>query len=344
MAERSREIRLAARPQGFPKPEDFEHAETVVPEPGDGQLLVRNAYMSVDPYMRGRMNDVRSYVPPYQIGEPLEGGAVGQVVASRSDDVPEGAWVSHNYGWREWAVVEARHADIVDPELAPVSTSQGVLGMPGLTAYVGLLDVGRAKEGETVLVTAAAGAVGQVVGQVAKARGMRVVGSVGSEEKKRFVVEELGFDAAYDYKQDDVRAALREHCPDRIDVLFENVGGWQLELTLGWMADFGRIPVCGMISQYNLEQPEPGPRNLALLVRSRLEMKGFLVFDYRHRRDDFLAEVGPWVRDGRLKYREDVAEGIENAPQAFIGMLRGENLGKQLVKIGPGPGEDGPPA
>jgi len=337
MTDTTREIRLASRPRGAPAPENFELAEVPLPEPAEGEVLVRNSYLSVDPYMRGRMRDVKSYIPPFRVGEVLEGGAVGQVIASRRDELREGAWVQSLQGWREHYVSKGDGLLPVDPALAPVSTALGVLGMPGLTAYAGLTQIGKPKEGETVFLSAAAGAVGSVVGQLAKIRGCRAVGSAGSQEKVDFLTGELGFDAAFDYKRADLAEALREHCPDGIDIYFDNVGGDHLEAALGRMNRFGRIPLCGMISIYNSEEPPPGPRNMASLLVSRVTIRGFIVTDHYDLYPRFLEEMSGHVRGGELKYRETVVEGIERMPEAFIGLLAGENLGKMLVRVGPDP-------
>jgi NADPH-dependent curcumin reductase CurA len=302
-------------------------------------VLVRNVYMSVDPYMRGRMNDARSYVPPFELGKPLQGGAVGQVVDSRSPRLDVGQWVHSMLGWREYYVADAGALASVDPSLAPVSTALGVLGMPGLTAYVGLLDFGRPQAGETVFVSAASGAVGSVVGQIAKIKGARVIGSAGSKEKVAFVRDELGFDAAFDYHELSVREALADACPEGIDVYFENVGGDQLEAALPMMRAYGRIVLCGLISQYHDAEPAPGP-SLVQAVTNRLTIKGFIISDHFDRIPAFLGDVGEWIGEGRLRYRETVVEGIENAPRAFLGLLRGENIGKMLVKLGPDPSRD----
>jgi NADPH-dependent curcumin reductase CurA len=315
-----------------PVPADFELAEVALGPPGDGQILIRNAFVSVDPYMRPRMNDVESYVPPFRLGEPLTGGAVGRVEASRHPGWPEGAWVSHRLGWREWALSDGAGVLTVDPELAPVSTALGVLGMPGLTAWVGLLDIGALGDGETVFVSGAAGAVGSAAGQIAKLRGCRVIGSAGSAEKVAWL-RELGFDEAFDYHETDARTALT----GGIDVYFDNVGGPTLEGAIGALRRGGRIVACGSISAYNATEPLPGPRNLFLVVTKRLRMQGFIVSDHMDRYPAFLAEMGSWVRDGTVRYRETVVDGIENAPAAFVGMLRGENVGKMLVRVGPGP-------
>ncbi len=336
MADVNREIRLAARPQGVPRPEDFELAETPLPEPGDGEILVRNAFMSVDPYMRGRMNDVKSYVPPFQIGEPLSGGAVGEVVASRAEGIAAGDWVSHLRGWREWAVVDGSGAQKIDAAAAPPQAYLGVLGVTGLTAYIGLLDIGQLTEGETVFVSGAAGAVGSIVGQIAKAKGCTVIGSAGSPEKVAWL-RELGFDHAFDYKTADLRAELSEAAPRGIELYFDNVGGDQLQAALGALRPHGRVVACGMISRYNDERPTPGPTNLPLIVGKRLRVQGFIVSDHLDRHPAFQAEMGSWLRDGTIVSRETVVDGIEGAPGAFIGLLHGENLGKMLVRIGPAP-------
>jgi len=325
----SREIRLAARPRGVPQQSDFELAEVELPDPGDGEVLIRNAYVSVDPYMRGRMNDAKSYVPPFQVGEPLSGGAVGKVVASRNTQWPEGSWVVHMLGWREAAISDGAGLLPADPSLAPVSTALGVLGMPGLTAYVGLLDIGRPREGETVFVSGAAGAVGSVVGQIAKLKGCKVIGSAGSAEKVAWL-RELGFGEAFDYRETDTREALR----DGIDIYFDNVGGATLEAAIGALRPRGRVVACGAISQYNATELPQGPRNLFMTVSKRLRIEGFIISDHFDRFPDFLADMGGWVRDGNVRYRETVVEGIENAPAAFIGLLGGENIGKMLVKVG----------
>ena len=338
MATRSREIRLAARPRGAPVASDFELAEVELPDPADGQILVRNAFVSVDPYMRGRMNDAKSYVPPFALGEPMRGGAVGVVVASRDDGWPEGTWVQHDLGWREAAVLDGRGIRAVNPELAPVSTSLGVLGMTGLTAYVGIVDIGEVGEGETVFVSGAAGAVGSIAAQLARARGAAVLGSVGTPEKVAWL-RELGIDMAFDYRETPTRQALRELAPDGVDVYFDNVGGETLEAAIGAMRLRGRIVACGSISRYNATEALPGPRNMFMVVTKRLRMQGFIVSDHGDRFPAFLGEVGALVADGTIRYRETVVDGIERAPEAFIGMLEGANVGKMLVRVGPGPGE-----
>jgi NADPH-dependent curcumin reductase CurA len=337
MAERNRQILLAARAVGFPKDSDFTLAETPVPEPGAGEALVRNAYMSVDPYMRGRMIDRKSYVPPFQIGEPLGGGAVGQVMKSRRPDLREGTWVLSMLGWREYFTAGSGLTPI-DPALAPVSAYLGVLGLPGFTGWYGLKEIGRPKAGETLVVSAAAGATGSLVGQMGKLLGCRVVGTAGGGDKCAYLTKELGFDAAVDYRAGgDLFEALRGACPGGIDIYFENVGGPMLDAVLRLLNPFSRIPLCGMISQYNLTEPEPGPRYLGAMIPSRTLMQGFIISDHMDRRAEFIREVGGWLREGRVKHRETIVEGIENAARAFMGLLRGENVGKMLVKIGPVP-------
>jgi NADPH-dependent curcumin reductase CurA len=330
----SREIRLVARPQGFPGEDLFEVAETPIPDPADGQLLIRNAYFSVDPYMRPRMNDVRSYVAPFTLGEAMTGGAVGQVVVSRTTAHPEGSWVVHSLGWREWALSDGSGLRSIDPSVAPVSTSLGVLGMPGLTAYYGLFELGAPKEGETVFVSGAAGAVGSTVGQMAKIAGCRVIGSAGSEEKLAWL-RELGFDGAFNYREKKPRESLAELAADGIDIYFDNVGGDHLEAAIGALRMRGRVVACGSISRYNDIEPTSGPRNMFMVVTKRLRIQGYIVSDHFDRFGEFYAQALEWVGDGRLRYRETVIEGIENAPHAFVGLLRGENIGKMLVKVGP---------
>jgi len=331
----SREIRLAARPVGWPKESDFTLAERAEREPGDGEVLVRNVYMSVDPYMRGRMNDVKSYTPPFALGEALQGGAVGRVERSRHPGFQPGDYVSSNLGWRESFTAAGPTLSRVDVEAAPLSAYLGVIGMPGLTAYVGLLDIGQPMPGETVFVSGAAGAVGSVAGQIAKIKGCRVAGSAGSREKVDFLRTELGFDTAFNYKEVELEQALGEACPNGIDVYFDNVGGDHLQAALNHMNVFGRIPACGMISQYNNERPVAGPNNLTAIVRQQLTIKGFIVSSFVDRMPAFIADMGSWLRDGKIHRRETIVEGIENAPRAFIGLLKGENTGKMLVKLGP---------
>ncbi|MDW3849137.1 NADP-dependent oxidoreductase [Micromonospora sp. BRA006-A] len=333
MSGTNREIHLASRPEGWPTPENFRLVTSEVPTPGPGQVVVRNRFMSVDPYMRGRMNDVKSYVPPFALDAPLDGGAIGEVVAGEAGGVKPGDTVLHGLGWREYALVDAKGVRKVDPGLAPVTAYLGVLGMTGLTAYAGLLDVAAMKPGETVFVSGAAGAVGSMVGQIAKLRGAgRVIGSAGSAAKVERLTA-LGFDAAFDYHDGPVSKQLRAAAPDGVDVYFDNVGGDHLEAAIGAMNLHGRAAICGMIAQYNATEPPAAPRNLALVIGKRLTLRGFLVGDHGHLREQFVQEVAGWLREGRLSYDETIVDGIEQAPAAFLGLLRGENLGKMLVRL-----------
>jgi NADPH-dependent curcumin reductase CurA len=329
----NREIRLVARPQGIPDESLFELAESPLGEPAAGQLLIRNAFISVDPYMRGRMNDVRSYVAPFTLGEVMSGGAVGRVEVSRNPDWEQGDWVVHMLGWREWSLSDGHGLRRVDTSYGPVSTALGVLGMPGMTAWWGITEIGKPLEGEAVFVSGAAGAVGSAAAQLARLRGAAVVGSAGSREKIAWLAE-LGV-PAFDYRRTPPRVGLRELAPEGIDVYFDNVGGEHLEAAIGAMRPFGRVVACGAISRYSDVEPEPGARNLFMLFTKRLTIKGFIVSDHYDRYPDFLAEVGPLVRDGRLRYHETIVDGIESAPEAFLGLLRGDNVGKMLVQVGP---------
>jgi NADPH-dependent curcumin reductase CurA len=335
MSATTREIRLASRPDGEPIDDNFEIAETPIPEPGPGEMLIRNSYLSVDPYMRGRMRDVKSYLPPFEVGAVMDGGAVGQVVASNGGPFEEGAWIQHQAGWREHSVVNGGFP--ADPAVAPISTALGVLGMPGLTAYAGLTDVAPIEEGQTVFVSAAAGAVGSAAGQIAQLRGCRTIGSAGSPEKVAWLTDELGFDAAFNYKETPVADALREHAPKGIDVYFDNVGGDHLSAALARMRLHGKIALCGAIAQYNEEQPQPGPDNFLAVLPLRLTIRGFIVLDHFGLMGRFAEEVGGWVGSGDLRYRETIVDGIENMPSAFNGLLSGDNIGKMLVKVGPDP-------
>jgi NADPH-dependent curcumin reductase CurA len=330
----SREIRLVARPRGFPNEDLFEIAETPIPDPGEGQLLVRNSYFSVDPYMRPRMNDVRSYVAPFTLGEAMTGGAVGQVAASRNPSFREGDWVIHQLGWREWALSDGHGMRKVDTGREPISTSLGVLGMPGFTAYYGLFELGKPEPGEAVFVSGAAGAVGSAAGQMAKIAGCTVLGCAGSAEKVAWL-HELGFDHAFDYRQSTLRDAVAAATPDGIDIYFDNVGGEQLEAAIGALKTHGRVIACGSIARYNDAEASPGPRNMFMVVTKRLRIQGYIITDHYAAFPEFLERAREWVRDGRLRYRETVVEGIENAPKAFLGLFRGENIGKMLVKVGP---------
>ncbi|MDD7967453.1 NADP-dependent oxidoreductase [Actinomycetospora lemnae] len=339
----AREVHLVRRPQGMPDPDDFALVDHDLGEPGDGEVLVANHDFSVDPYMRGRMNDVPSYVPPFRLNEAMDGRAVGEVVASNSDDVAVGDVVTTNLAWRTHGIVPAKQVQkVAAPEGVNPSAYLGVLGAPGLTAWVGLLDKAAFREGDSVFVSGAAGAVGSVVGQLAKIKGAsRVVGSAGSADKVRWLTEELGFDAAFNYKDSSSSGSgrvvdqLREAMPDGVDVYFDNVGADHLEAAIACANDFARVAACGAIAHYNdtAEDPTPGPNNLFQIVKKRLSIQGFIVTDSIGRMRAFLDEVTPWVVEGRLKFAETTVEGIDNAVEAFRGMLRGENTGKMIVKV-----------
>ncbi|WP_030061152.1 MULTISPECIES: NADP-dependent oxidoreductase [Streptomyces] len=330
----AREWHLAARPQGWPVESDFALVEAPVRTPGPGEILVRNAYLSVDPYMRGRMNDVPSYVPPFQLGKPMDGGAVGYVVASEAEGFAPGDAVLHGLGWREYATVDARQAVKVDPAAAPLPAYLGVLGMTGLTAYAGLLAVGGLKEGDKVFVSGAAGAVGSMVGQIAKLKGASlVVGSAGSAEKVAKLVDEYGFDAAFNYKDAPVREQLAQAAPDGIDLYFDNVGGDHLEAAIGALGVHGRAVLCGAIAQYNETTAPAAPRNLALAIGKRLRLEGMLVGDHAALRPQFVAEVAGWLKSGELRHAETVVDGFENTAEAFLDLLRGVNTGKMVVRL-----------
>ncbi|NKQ55080.1 NADP-dependent oxidoreductase [Amycolatopsis sp. K13G38] len=328
------EIRLASRPTGWPMLDNFSIADVEVPRPGPGQLLVRNVEISVDPYMRGRMSAAKSYVAPFEVGKVMEGGAVGEVLESTVDEFKPGDHVLHGLGWRTHAVVDAKRASKVDPDAAPLSTYLGVLGMTGLTAYAGLFEVAGFRAGDTVFVSGAAGAVGSVVGQLAKLKGAkRVIGSAGSGEKVRYLTEELGFDAAFNYKDGPVADQLKAAAPDGIDVYFDNVGGEHLEAAIASANLHARFAICGMISIYNATEPPAGPRNLMQVVGKRLTIRGFLVGDHYDLQNQFVTEVAPLVKSGKLRYSETVVDGIRQAPQAFLDLLRGANTGKMLVRV-----------
>lgn len=331
-------IVLANRPDGAPTLDNFRLEEAPMPEPGAGEMLVRACWMSLDPYMRGRMDDGKSYAEPVPIGGTMEGGVVGQVIKSNIEKFKEGDYVLDRFGWCSHAVSDGTGVRKVDPDLAPLSAYLGVLGMPGLTAFAGLNEHGRPKEGETLVVGAATGAVGSLVGQLAKIYGLRAVGVAGGPEKCAFAVDELGFDACIDHRSENLQQELSTVCLDGVDIYFENVGGATLEAIIPLMNMFGRIPVCGMISWYNLGAGEaPGPNLLPKVWRSilvnRLDVRGFIVTDHADRFGDFIKEVPGYIRDGRVKFRESVTEGLENAPSAFLEMLKGGNFGKTLVKI-----------
>ncbi len=329
------QILLASRPQGWVTPDNFTVNTADMPEPGEGEMVLKTIYMSVDPYMRGRMNDMKSYVPPFQIGEPLQAGIVGKVVASNGGPFEEGTYLSGMGLWANYMVTNGEGFQPVDPDLAPLSYYLGILGMPGMTAYVGLKGVAELKEGEQLFVSAASGAVGQVVGQIGKNMGCHVAGSAGSDDKIAYLKDELGFDAAFNYKTENVHKAVRAANPNGIDVYFENVGGPVLEAVINNLNFNSRVALCGLISSYNatLEDLPPGPRNMAVLVGRSVKLQGFIVFNYPELCKEWVQVGAGWLKEGKLKYRESVAEGVENAPQAFIDVLKGNNFGKQVVKL-----------
>jgi len=327
---------LAARPQGVPQRSDFELQSGPIPEPGPGEVLIATHYHSLDPYMRGRMNPPTpaAYTAGVEIGGVMEADAVGEVVASRSELLATGDFAMGKIGWQEYGAIDARDVRKIDGDLAPISTAVGILGMPGLTAYFGLFEIGQPVAGDTVVVTAASGAVGAVVGQLAKINGCRVIGVVGSQEKLDYVVDKLGFDAGINYQNEAVPARLSELCPEGIDVYWDNVGGPVTDAAIDRIAIGGRAVICGQIALYNATSSPQGPRNIPrMLLTRRARMEGFLVFQFKDRYATGLARLTEWVRDGVLQYKEDVVEGIENAPAAFIGLLGGANFGKLVVKV-----------
>ncbi len=328
-----RRFRLAARPTGLPKESDFQLEEAPLPAPKTGEVLVKTVYLSVDPYMRGRITGVRTYADPVHVGDVMVGGAVGQVIDSHEPNLQAGDFVVGYWGWQDHVVTAARWLQKLDPKLAPVSTALGVLGMPGMTAYFGFLDICQPKAGETVVVSGAAGAVGSLVGQIAKIHGCRAVGIAGGDDKIRHVVDDLGFDAAFNYKStSDYVAKLKELCPRGIDCYFDNVGGTISDAVFTLLNPFARVSVCGQISQYNLPQPEPGPRVLGQILVRQLKVEGFIVTRFQDRWPQGMAQMARWIQEGKIRYREDIVEGFEKTPRVFIDMLEGKNTGKMLVK------------
>jgi NADPH-dependent curcumin reductase CurA len=332
MAQKNLQVLLAHRPTGWVKESDFRIVETDIPAPGDGQVLIKNHYLSLDPYMRGRMNDQRSYAAKVELGDVMTGETAGEVIESRNPRFQPGDTVAGRVGWQRYALSDGSELRKIDAKLVPMSAHLGVVGMPGVTAWIGLNDIGQPKPGETVVVSAASGAVGSVVGQLAKMKNCRVVGVAGGREKCDYVVNELGFDACIDHRAGNLAGALAEATPKGIDVYFENVGGALLDAVLLRCNPFARIPLCGMVSQYNATE-RYGVQNLMMAVGMRIRLQGFIVSDNMARWPEALKELAAGVRDGRIKYRETVTEGLENAPRAFIGMLKGENFGKQIVKL-----------
>lgn len=339
---------LAARPQGAPKETDFRYENADMPSPGAGEILVRVIWLSLDPYMRGRMDESKSYAKAVEIGEAMEGGCVAEVIESKHPKFAQGDIVEGRFGWQTHAVSDGEGVRKLDPSVAPISTALGVLGMPGITAYVGLNTHGRPKEGETLVVGAATGAVGSLVGQLAKAQGLRVVGVAGGAKKCAFAVDELGFDACLNHRAANDASTLRKQiaaqCPDGVDIYFENVAGKTVEAVVPLMNVWGRIPVCGMISLYSAAGAEAAiadnpafPQVWRTILVNRLAVRGFIIFDHFDQYPQFLKDVGPLVADGTIHYRETIAEGLENAPTAFMGLLQGDNFGKQLVAVSPDP-------
>jgi NADPH-dependent curcumin reductase len=335
---KNRRVVLAARPKGEPKDSDFRMEQAEVPSPGDGQVLLRTLYLSLDPYMRGRMNAGPSYAAPVEINGVMEGGTVSEVVESKWSLLSAGDIVLSYSGWQEYAVAKPGGLRKLDPSLAPVSYAVGVLGMPGMTAYTGLLNIGQPKQGETVVVAAAAGAVGSVVGQIAKIKGCRAVGVAGGQEKCDFVRDELGFDACVDHRSSTFAQDLKAACPKGIDVYFENVGGEVLQAVMPLLNLFARIPVCGLIAYYNATEapagPDRTPMMMGAVLTKRLTFRGFIVSDFNSQYGEFLRDMTTWLGEGKIKYREDIVEGLENAVSAFQGLLRGKNFGKLLVRVG----------
>jgi NADPH:quinone reductase len=330
----NKEIRLASRPTAMPVPDNFKDLDADVRPLNDGEVLVRTLYISVDPYLRGRMREGRSYVPPFEVGQVIESGVVGEVVESRAPEFQPGDIVTGMLGWQLYNVAKAAGLRKIDPRVAPVTTALGVLGMPGLTAYFGLLDIGQPKTGETVVVSGAAGAVGMTVCQIAKIKSCRTVGIAGRDDKNRYLRDELGVDATINYKTaGDMKQALAQACPDRIDVYFDNVGGEISDAVLPLLNHGARIVICGQISLYCLDKPDVGPRPQPYLLVNRALMKGFIVSDYAARFSEGVIQLVQWLTAGKLKYAESVVEGFENTPQALIGLFTGENLGKQIVKV-----------
>ncbi|HEY3911225.1 MAG TPA: NADP-dependent oxidoreductase [Stellaceae bacterium] len=336
MDNQNRQVVLKQRPQGMPSTADFATVNAPMPEPAEGEVLVRGIYLSLDPYMRGRISAARSYAKPVEPGAIMEGRVVGQVARSRDPSFREGDYVFGGYGWQLYSAVSGKGLLKLDPQEAPLSTALGVLGMPGLTAYVGLSEIGRPQPGETVVVSAASGAVGAVVGQLAKRAGARVVGVAGGSDKCRFVESELGFDAAIDHRSADLGTALDHACPNGIDVYWENVGGAVQQAVFPRLNDFARMVMCGMVAEYNDTEPRPGP-NLMAAVRKRLKIQGFIVSDQWQRWGEYRAMAAPLLKSGALKYREDIVDGLDRAPEAFIGLLQGRNFGKLLVRLAPDP-------
>ena len=327
------EIHLANRPVGMPTEADFKFKETPIPEPEESEVLIRTLYLSVDPYMRGRMNDVKSYIPPFELNEVLSGGIVAEVVESKSTNFEQGDIVTGNLDWAKYSIAKETDIREIDPEVAPISTHLGVLGMPGLTAYFGLLNIGKPQPGETVVVSGASGAVGSTVGQIAKLKDAKVVGIAGSDEKVNYLLDELRFDAAVNYKSPNFAEELKDALPNGVDIYYENVGGPIGDEVMKHLNTYARIPVCGAISAYNLEEPDMGPRVQGVLIKNSALMQGFTVGNYSKDFHIAAKDLGKWLEEGHLKYEETIVEGFENTIEAFLGLFEGTNHGKQIVKV-----------
>ncbi len=338
MTTKNRQILLVSRPTGEPTTDNFRMVESDVPRPGSGQMLLRSIYLSLDPYMRGRMSAAKSYAPPVEIGQVMEGRAVAEVMESKLSGYQPGDVVFAPIGWQEFAVTDGQGVRKLDPAPRPLSYALGILGMPGMTAYTGLLNIGQPKPGETLVIAAASGAVGSVVGQIGRLKGCRVVGIAGGPDKCRFVKEELGFDQCLDHRAPNLESRLQAACPKGIDIYFENVSGTVFDAVLPLLNNFARIPVCGLIAHYNATELPPGPDRVPLVMHQilvkRLTFRGFIVWDFAAQMPQFLADMTAWLQEGRLKYKEDITEGLENAPQELIGLLRGKNFGKKIIRVG----------
>jgi len=336
------EIRLKQYPKGVPTEDLFQHVKVDVPEPKVGELLIRNIWMSVDPYMRGRMRspeETKSYIDSFQLNKPLDGACVGQIIESKNNEFTVGECVLGNFGWREYWLSNGKDILKINSKIAPIQSFLGVLGMTGLTAYVGLIEIGKLNEGkDTVFISAASGAVGSIACQIAKIKGCHVVGSVGSEEKVEWLLDEVKIDYAFNHKtvgENNISSELKKACPEGIDLYFDNVGGKHLEAAIDNMRTFGRVVLCGMISQYNVTSPSAGPSNLFLAITNRLRLQGFIVRDHYDMLNEFHSSMTKWISERKIKWKETIVEGLENAPKAFIGLFKGENFGKMLIKIGP---------
>ena len=329
----NQQVVMATRPDGYPQQSDFDLRHSPIPEPEEGELLVKINWLSLDPYQRGRMRMSKSYAAPLEINEVITGGVVGKVIKSRTPRFITGDMVEGLLGWQSYAISNGEGLRKIDIAIGPASYFLGILGMPGLTAYFGLLYVGQPKPGDTVVVSAASGAVGQLVGQIAKKMGCRVIGTAGTNEKVDYIINELGFDAGINYKESDISDELVKYCPDGIDVYFDNVGGIITDAVMNHINKFARIVVCGQISQYNLKEPEMGPRNARLLTVQQARMEGFLIYQFEKRYEEGLQRLSKWLKDGTIQYRENIVHGLHNAPNAFIGMMHGQNFGKLLVKV-----------